>query len=73
MFQQPAHHHLLQPRAQIPYLDEGSLIPVTAVETGPCVVTQVKKEANDGYNAIQLGFLTVKKVNNPKLGHLKGN
>ena len=53
--------------------DEGSLIPVTAVETGPCVVTQVKKEANDGYNAIQLGFLTVKKVNKPKLGHLKGN
>ena len=53
--------------------DEGSLIPVTAVETGPCVVTQVKKEANDGYNAIQLGFLTVKKVNKPKLGHLKEN
>ena len=51
--------------------DEGSLIPVTAVETGPCVVTQVKKEANDGYNAIQLGFVNnnSSKINKSLKGH----
>lgn len=39
------------------YFDEqGNYIPCTVVEAGPCVVTQVKKEETDGYNAIQLGF-----------------
>ena len=53
--------------------NEGSLIPVTAVQTGPCVVTQVKRVESDGYNAIQLGFSKAKKVNKPMLGHLKEN
>ena len=35
---------------------EGKNIPVTVIEAGPCVVTQVRTEANDGYRAIQLGF-----------------
>ena len=34
----------------------GAGIPVTVIEAGPCTVTQVKTEANDGYEAVQLGF-----------------
>ena len=43
---------------------------VTVVEAGPCVVIQIKTEATDGYNAIQVGFGSVKKVNDPMRGHL---
>ncbi|MEN3005307.1 50S ribosomal protein L3 [Dehalobacterium formicoaceticum] len=42
---------------------EGKLIPVTAIEAGPCVIAQVKSEATDGYNAIQIGFGAVKNKN----------
>jgi len=51
---------------------EGSLIPVTVVEVGPCVITQIKTEDTDGYNALQLGFGEKKKsrVNKPLQGHL---
>lgn len=52
---------------------EGKYIPVTVVELGPCVVTQIKTEAVDGYNALQLGFGEKKpsKVNKPLQGHMK--
>jgi large subunit ribosomal protein L3 len=52
---------------------EGEYIPVTVVQAGPCVVTQVKSEATDGYNALQLGFGEKKssRVNKPIKGHLK--
>jgi large subunit ribosomal protein L3 len=43
---------------------------VTVVEAGPCVVVQIKSEAKDGYNAIQIGFGAVKRVNDPMRGHL---
>ena len=36
--------------------EEGQLIPVTVLQAGPCVVTQVKTEENDGYGAVQVGF-----------------
>ena len=36
--------------------DEGTLVPVTVLQAGPCVVTQVKTEENDGYAAVQVGF-----------------
>lgn len=39
---------------------DGSLIPVTVLEAGPCVVTQVKTEENDGYSAVQVGFVDKK-------------
>ena len=39
---------------------EGKIVPVTAIEAGPCVITQVKSDATDGYNAIQIGFGPVK-------------
>lgn len=38
------------------YNDSGSLIPVTVVEAGPCVVTQIKNKSTDGYDAVQVGF-----------------
>ena len=55
------------------FTPEGQYIPVTVIELGPCVVTQVKSEATDGYNAIQLGFGTKKpsKVTKPLEGHFK--
>ena len=37
--------------------DEGVLVPVTVLQAGPCVVTQVKTEENDGYKAVQVGFV----------------
>ena len=52
---------------------DGKVIPVTVIEAGPCSVTQIKSEENDGYNAVQFGFADVqeKKLNKPQLGHLK--
>lgn len=51
--------------------DEGEVTPVTVIEAGPCIVTQVKTREKDGYDAVQLGFMQAKKVNKPKEGHLK--
>ena len=36
--------------------EDGQLIPVTVLQAGPCVVTQVKTEENDGYAAVQVGY-----------------
>jgi len=49
----------------------GNAIPVTVIEAGPCTVAQVKTTENDGYEAVQLGFVTVdeKKANKPQKGH----
>lgn len=51
--------------------EDDRLIPVTVVEAGPCVVTQVKTEKNDGYSAIQIGYEDVeeKKTSKPLKGH----
>lgn len=48
-------------------------VPVTVIELGPCVVTQIKTEAADGYNALQLGFGNKKptRINKPISGHLQ--
>ena len=50
----------------------GTVIPVTVIEAGPCIVTQIKTVANDGYEAVQIGFeqATLKNVARPALGHL---
>ncbi len=55
------------------FTPEGRYIPVTVIELGPCVVTQVKSKATDGYDALQLGFGEVKarRVNKPVAGHLR--
>ena len=49
--------------------DEGRVLPVTVLRAGPCPVTQVRTKERDGYNAVQLGFGEVKKVNKPLAGH----
>jgi len=51
----------------------GKSVPVTVLEAGPCVITQIKTEAKDGYNAVQIGFGKEKKVSKPKAGLLKGS
>jgi len=50
---------------------EGKIVPVTVIEAGPCSIAQVKTEATDGYNAIQLGYGEIKpvNVNKPLKGH----
>ena len=51
----------------------GHQVPVTVLEVGPCVVTQVKTRATDGYNALQVGFLEKRgdRINKPLQGHFK--
>lgn len=50
---------------------DGTVVPVTLVQAGPCVVTQVKTDESDGYTAVQLGFLpTHKPLAKPQAGHL---
>ena len=55
------------------YSADGKNIPCTVIEAGPCVVTQVKKEDTDGYNAVQLAFGDKSDKNTPKpmQGHFK--
>ena len=51
--------------------DNGKVVPVTVVQAGPCVVTQVRTPDNDGYSAVQLawGQIDPRKVNKPRAGH----
>ncbi len=53
--------------------DDGRVVPVTVIEAGPCVVTQIKTVETDGYEAVQLGFGESKRLTKGQLGHLKGN
>ncbi len=58
------------------YDESGRVVPVTVVEAGPCVITQVKTKDKDGYDAVQLGLVEQKplkerKISKPELGHLK--
>jgi large subunit ribosomal protein L3 len=46
--------------------EEGNNVPVTVIEAGPCVVTQIKTKEKDGYEAVQLGFDEKKEKNTPK-------
>ena len=53
------------------FREDGRVVPVTVVQAGPCVVTQVKTKETDGYEAVQLGYGEVKRRNKPLSGHLK--
>ena len=55
------------------FREDGRMVPVTVVEAGPCVVTQVKTKDTDGYEAVQLGYGEVKRRNKPQSGHLKNS
>ena len=50
--------------------ENGRVVPVTVIQAGPCWVTQVKTQDNDGYDAIQVGFEESRRVNSPERGHL---
>jgi large subunit ribosomal protein L3 len=56
--------------------EDGEAVAVTAIQAGPSVVTQVKSQAKDGYNAIQLGFAASEvkqsRLTSPEKGHLQG-
>ncbi|MBW8485168.1 50S ribosomal protein L3 [Actinomadura parmotrematis] len=51
--------------------DEGRIVPVTVVQAGPCVVTQLRSQETDGYTAVQIGYgqIDPRKVNKPESGH----
>jgi large subunit ribosomal protein L3 len=53
--------------------EKGNIIPVTAIQAGPCIVAQVKTLETDGYNAVQLGYGEIKEkhINKPEKGHFK--
>ena len=53
--------------------ENGNAIPVTVIEAGPCAVTQIKTKESDGYDAVQLGFMSVedKKLTKPLKGHFE--
>ena len=53
------------------FLEDGVVEPVSVVEAGPCVVTQIKTRQRHGYQAIQIGYEEAKKINEPEAGHLK--
>ena len=55
------------------FTDAGEAMCVTAVEVGPCIVTQIKTDEKDGYAGVQIGFQEVKGLNKPKEGHLKNS
>ena len=54
------------------FTEVGEVVPVTVVEAGPVVITQIKTVEKDGYNAVQVGFGDVKEksLNKPQKGHL---
>jgi large subunit ribosomal protein L3 len=53
------------------YAEDGTAVPVTVVQAGPCVVTQVRTPERDGYSAVQLGYGQIKesRVTKPRKGH----
>ncbi|MDQ6601841.1 MAG: 50S ribosomal protein L3 [Chloroflexota bacterium] len=51
----------------------GRALAVTVIETGPCIVTQLRTQESDGYNGVQLGFGTAKRLNRPDAGHLRAS
>ncbi|MBQ8505173.1 MAG: 50S ribosomal protein L3, partial [Clostridia bacterium] len=57
------------------FLADGTMVPVTVIQAGPCTVTQKKTVERDGYEALQFGFETVaeRKLTKPQLGHLKNS
>jgi large subunit ribosomal protein L3 len=55
------------------FTERGETVPVTVLEVGPCVVTQVKTVEKDGVRSVQLGFGYKKRLNEPERGHLRAS
>lgn len=53
------------------FLEDGTVEAVTAIQAGPCLVTQIKTNARDGYDAVQLGFGLAQRLSSAERGHLK--
>ena len=53
--------------------ERGETVPVTVLEVGPCVVTQIRTVDNDGVRSVQLGFGHKKRLNKPEAGHLRAS
>jgi large subunit ribosomal protein L3 len=53
--------------------ERGEAVPVTVIAAGPCVVTQIKTKQSDGYEAVQLGFGSAKRLTQPERGHLRAS
>lgn len=53
------------------FLEDGTRVPLSIISLGNNIVTQIKTEAHEGYNSIQLGFDVTKRANKPTLGHIK--
>jgi large subunit ribosomal protein L3 len=53
------------------FRDNGDVVPVTLLRVEPCVVTQVRSQEKDGYEAVQVGSRLTKKAAKPQLGHTK--
>lgn len=56
------------------FTEHGTMVPITVIQTGPCLVIQKKTADKEGYNALQCGFseiAKVKRVNKPLTGHFK--
>ena len=53
------------------FKEDGTSVPVTAIEAGPCTVVQIKTAAKEGYSSAQLGFGEAKRLNSARRGHLK--
>ena len=56
--------------------DKGEVHPITVIKAGPCVITQLKTQAKDGYDAAQIGlveFVKASKVNKAMTGHFAKN
>src|SRR3972149_1028344 len=51
------------------FRDDGMIVPVTVVQLGPCIATQVRTKGRDGYEAVQIGFEPVERLNKPQSGH----
>lgn len=51
--------------------ETGQAVPVTVLKVGPCVVTQLRTQEKDGYEAVQLGYGETKRLNSPERGHQK--
>lgn len=51
--------------------EAGRVAPVTVLEVGPCVVTQLRTKLTDGYEAVQVGFGEARQLNKPAQGHLQ--
>lgn len=53
------------------FTEDGTFVPCTVIEAGPCPVVQIKTKDNDGYDAVQIGYdvLPERKINRPEAGH----